>query len=91
VSGAEEAAGRGCEVIRFNDYNFKSNDAHNIISIGICPQDGTIHLAFDHHGHSLHYRVSQKGVATDPEKVKWNAVLFSPINSELEKWLVISG
>jgi hypothetical protein len=47
-------------IIRFADYDFKSNDAHNTISMGVCPKDGTIHLAFDHHGHPLHYRVSRK-------------------------------
>ena len=34
-------------VVRFSDYPFKSNDAHNTISLGICPDDGTIHLAFE--------------------------------------------
>jgi BNR repeat-containing family member len=70
--------------VRFPDYDFKSNDAHNTISIGICPQDGTIHMAFDHHGHPLHYRVSAREAATNPEGVTWNASLFSPIRSELE-------
>ena len=65
-------------VVRFADYEFKSNDAHNIISIGICPQDGTIHIAFDHHGHPLHYRASRPGVATDPEAVTWDVSLFGP-------------
>lgn len=73
------------EIIRFKDYDFKSNDAHNTISIGICPLDGTIHMAFDHHGHPLHYRVSQKDTATKPEKVTWEPALFSSIRSELEK------
>jgi len=73
------------EIICFKDYHFKSNDAHNTISIGICPKDGTIHLAFDHHGHPLHYRVSQKDVATKPEVAKWDASSFGPIRSELEK------
>ena len=73
------------ERIEFTDYNFKSNDAHNTISIGICQNDGTIHLAFDHHGHDLHYRVSKKGVVNQPEKVLWNAALFGPVISELEK------
>lgn len=72
-------------IIRFADYPFKSNDAHNTISLGICPKDGTIHLAFDHHGHPLHYRVSRKGVANDPKGVTWDASLFGPITSELEK------
>jgi len=72
------------EVIRFSDYDFKSNDAHNTISIGICPGDGTIHMAFDHHGDSLHYRVSAKNVATDPDNIVWNAGLFAPITDRVE-------
>ena len=35
------------EIIELRDYYFSSNDAHNTISLGICPNDGTIHLAFD--------------------------------------------
>lgn len=73
------------EIMRFKDYNFKSNDAHNTISIGICPKDGTIHIAFDHHVNPLHYRKSKRGVATKPETVKWQASLFGPIISKLEK------
>lgn len=73
------------EIVRLTDYHFKSNDSHNTISIGICPSNGTIHLAFDHHGHPLHYRVSRKGAATKPEAAKWDAALFSPVTSELEK------
>ncbi len=80
-----ELPGGAWEVIRFSDYDFQSNDAHNTISVGICPQDGTIHLAFDHHVHPLHYRVSRKGAAGDPENVTWDASLFRPIRSELEK------
>lgn len=72
------------ESLRFDDYNFTSNDAHNTISIGVCPQDGTIHLAFDHHGHPLHYRISRSGVASSPEDVDWDAGLFGPVTSELE-------
>lgn len=72
------------EVVRFGDYDFQSQDAHNVISLGICPKDGTIHLAFDHHGHPLHYRVSRKGVATEPRASAWGADLFSPVMSYLE-------
>jgi hypothetical protein len=42
-------------------------------------------MAFDHHGHPLHYRVSQKGAAADPEGIAWEASLFGPVVSELEK------
>lgn len=73
------------QVIRFGDYDFRSDDAHNTISIGLCEQDGTIHMAFDHHCHPLHYRWSRKGVASRPQEVKWEASLFGPVTSELEK------
>jgi hypothetical protein len=73
------------DILRFTDYDFKSNDPHNTISMGICPKDGTIHLAFDHHGHLLHYRVSKKNTASTPEKTSWNGQLFGPVISELEK------
>lgn len=72
------------EILRFTDYLFQSNDAHNIISMGLCPKDGTIHLAFDHHGHPLHYRVSKKGVANAPDTTPWDASLFGPVLSEME-------
>jgi len=72
------------QIVRFPDYDFKSNDAHNTISIGICPQDGTIHMAFDHHGHPLHYRRSRQEVAANPEAMTWDISLFGPTTSELE-------
>jgi arylsulfatase A-like enzyme len=71
------------QVIRFDDYHFEGDDAHNTISIGIAPVDGTIHMAFDHHVHPLHYRVSKKGVATQPDEFEWQASLFSAISSSL--------
>ncbi len=77
------------ETIRFTDYLFQGNDAHNIISIGICPNDGTIHLAFDHHGHPLHYRISHEGVATTPGSQTWDTSLFSPVLGELEQGKLI--
>jgi hypothetical protein len=72
------------QVIRFDDYRFEGNDTHNVAVIGLCPANGTIHLAFDHHGDPLHYRVSEPGIALSPETVKWTADLFGPITSDLE-------
>lgn len=73
------------EVIEFTDYRTETNDAHNTISMGICPKDGTIHLSFDHHGHPLKYRVSSKGAATQPQKTEWTPTLFGPIRNEVRK------
>ncbi|SIO28081.1 BNR repeat-containing family member [Singulisphaera sp. GP187] len=77
--------GGSWQVIRLLDYHFKSNDGHNVISLGICARDGTIHLAFDHHVSPLHYRVSKAGVATHPDEVTWSASLFGPVRSDLEE------
>ncbi|QCT04044.1 Dockerin type 1 [Paenibacillus algicola] len=73
----------GWSVITFTDYNFTSNDTHNTAVIGISRADGTIHLAFDHHNNDLHYRVSQRGVANNPESVVWSTNLFGPVTSQL--------
>ena len=71
-------------IIRFMDYLFEENDAHNTISLGICPNDGTIHVAFDMHARELHYRVSEKGIANHPDKIIWSTSLFGPVTDELE-------
>ena len=77
--------------LELTDYYFSSTDGHNVISMGICPNDGTIHLSFDHHGSTLHYRVSVPGVATNPETITWNSSLFGPVRQYLEVGKSVSG
>lgn len=67
----------------FTDYRLSADDAHNTISLGIAPGDGTLHLAFDHHGNNLHYRRSVEGLLTDPENATWAASSFSAVTSAL--------
>ena len=83
VARKNEKAG-DWEVIHFADYQFKGNDSHNVAVLGLCARDGTIHLAFDHHGSPLHYRVSKPGVALKPEKYSWEAGLFERTTNTLE-------
>ena len=71
------------DIISLPDYIFSNNDAHNVVSMGICPNDGTIHLSFDHHGNTLHYRKSIPGIASDPLTVKWDASLFGTVQNYL--------
>jgi len=73
------------ELISFEDYLFEGDDNHNVTVLGICHGDGTIHLAFDHHGEPLNYRVSLPGAATDPNNVQWNASLFSDVRDCLKQ------
>jgi hypothetical protein len=37
------------EVMAFDDYPQTTDDGHNTVQMGICPADGTVHLAYDHH------------------------------------------
>ena len=67
------------EVLRLKDYRTRTNDGHNVISMGICPKDGTIHLSFDQHNHVLRYRRSKKGVSSAPENTVWNADIFGKV------------
>lgn len=60
-------------------------DAHNWISIGICPKDDTIHLLYDLHAYTpsdfkddyFNYSYSKKGAAIVPDD-QWNIDLFHP-------------
>lgn len=72
------------QIIRFSGYEFKTNDAHNVASVGVSPKDGSIHLAYDGHGQPTYIRSSRPGVATEPEKVEWNESLFEPQRNEIE-------
>jgi len=37
------------ENVVLDDYEQRSDDGHNTISVGVCKGDGTVHVAFDHH------------------------------------------
>ncbi len=73
------------EVLRLKDYVIADHrDVHNVVVVGICPGDGTIHLSFDHHSHPLHYRKSVPKLALEPKAFAWKSSLFGKTVSELE-------
>lgn len=62
-------------------------NAHNVISLGICPNDGTLHMAWDMHSANLRYRVSQPGLipsSPDAPAPAWNASMMNPE----QDWLI---
>jgi hypothetical protein len=67
------------ETLTLTDYNQTLDDGHDVVSIGVSKGDGSLHLAFDQHDNNLNYRVSQKGVASNPSITKWEASIFSPV------------
>jgi hypothetical protein len=69
--------------VRLTDYRTTSTDSHNVICIGISPQDGTVHLAFDMHSDRLKYRRSATGLATSPGGAAWSASSFGAVQNGL--------
>ena len=65
-------------------YQNKIDDAHNVITMGICANDGTIHLAYDHHNDSLHYSYSVLGNANFPDEMPWGTATFSETTSVMD-------
>lgn len=74
-------AGQWNEVVL--PYKNNRDDAHNVITMGICKKDGSIHLACDHHNDPLHYCRSVIGLANN-DSLAWTAGNFGPFTDELE-------
>ena len=74
-------AGQWQEVVL--PYKNNRDDAHNVITMGICKKDGSIHLAYDHHNDPLHYCRSVIGLANN-DSLAWTAGNFGPTTNELE-------
>ena len=45
-----------------------AGDSHKTAAVGVCPIDGTVHIAYDMHVHPLKYRVSKKNIAFAPDE-----------------------
>ncbi|KAK4220316.1 hypothetical protein QBC37DRAFT_270991 [Rhypophila decipiens] len=80
---SKESQASAWEVVVFDDYPQTTDDGHNTVQIGICPGDGTIHLAYDHHCDVLRYRQSVPNLALTPDDFQWRPSLFSPALSHL--------
>lgn len=68
-------------------------DAHNVVAIGICPNDGTLHIAWDHHGHTLRYRRSVAGLCTTNKGAWISGTLGTGVTMLLaeQNWLSAPG
>ncbi len=58
-------------------------NSHNVVSIGICPADGSIHVFYDMHGGRLRYRRSVPGLATN-RQLAWSSDAFLAEQNWLE-------
>jgi len=62
-------------------HNLSTADSHNVISLGVSPADGKIHVALDCHSTQLFYTSSEANLATSGNS--WIASRFAPITTTL--------
>lgn len=60
------------------------DDSHNVISLGISPEDGRLHVAMDTHNNPVYYTKSEAGLVSDPAGQSWDASRFGPIQRTLD-------
>jgi hypothetical protein len=60
------------------------NDSHNVISLGISPADGRLHVAMDTHASTVYYVKSRAGLVSDPAGRTWSAAEFGAVQRTLD-------
>ena len=63
-------------------HRLSADDSHNVISLGISPRDGTLHVAMDTHDNRVFYVKSIAGLATRP--LPWDAAAFGAVQRTLD-------
>lgn len=80
---ARRALGGGSWEKAVLPHRLSVNDSHNVISLGISPRDGTLHVAMDTHNTRLYYSKSVAGLATQPGSHRWSSSVFGAVQRTL--------
>jgi hypothetical protein len=64
-------------------HKLSTDDSHNVISLGISPADGRLHVAMDTHDNPVYYLASIAGLASHPASHSWTAADFDPVQRTL--------
>lgn len=60
------------------------NDSHNVISAGISPSDGRLHLVMDSHSSGYYYVKSVAGLVSSPALHSWTAAKFGSVQTSMD-------
>ncbi|MBP2325955.1 hypothetical protein JOF56_006340 [Kibdelosporangium banguiense] len=60
------------------------DDSHNVISLGISPADGRLHVAMDTHNNQIYYAKSEAGLVSSPSSRSWSASRFGAVQRTLD-------
>ncbi|MEV4313650.1 BNR repeat-containing protein [Actinocrispum sp. NPDC049592] len=65
-------------------HKLSTDDSHNVISLGISPSDGRLHVAMDTHNTPVFYVKSEAGLVSSPATRSWSAARFGAVQSTLD-------
>lgn len=65
-------------------HQLSTNDSHNVISLGISPGDGRLHVAMDTHNSAVYYVKSEAGLVSNPASRSWVASRFGAVQRTLD-------
>lgn len=64
-------------------HQLSTNDSHNVISLGVSPRDGRLHVAMDTHNTPVFYVKSRAGLASAPP-ASWSLADFGAVQRTLD-------
>ncbi|GHI03633.1 Tat pathway signal sequence domain protein [Streptomyces cellostaticus] len=65
-------------------HTLKSDDSHNVISMGVSRTDGRLHLTMDAHSDGFFYVKSVAGLLDNPASTAWTASVFGAVRTTLD-------
>ncbi|MFF4488137.1 BNR repeat-containing protein [Streptomyces sp. NPDC001544] len=65
-------------------HRLKSDDSHNVISMGVSKTDGRLHLNMDSHSDGFFYVKSVTGLLDNPGTTAWTSSVFGAVQTTLD-------
>ncbi|MFJ9863914.1 BNR repeat-containing protein [Streptomyces sp. NPDC101165] len=65
-------------------HTLKSDDSHNVISMGVSKTDGRLHLTMDSHSDGFFYVKSVAGLLDNPGSTSWTSSVFGAVRTTLD-------
>ncbi|MFD7874636.1 BNR repeat-containing protein [Streptomyces sp. NPDC059766] len=65
-------------------HQLKSDDSHNVISLGVSRTDGRLHLNMDSHSDGFFYVKSVAGLVDNPAGTAWTAAVLGSVQTTLD-------
>ncbi len=76
-------AGTGAWQTTVLPHKLTVDDSHNVISMGVSPEDGRLHVGMDTHGNQVFYVESVAGLLSAPASHAWTPAAFGPVRRTL--------